>query len=110
MTGVSSNSDRFLHDSKLFRLFATLTGRSSNTDRQADTVEPQGGDNDNKQDAEAEESIAEISTKTETGTSETSSESTSASKPNDESDHLDDLADGAGCTEIWEHLSEGRDS
>lgn len=23
-------------------------------------------------------------------------------------DHLDDLPDGAGCTEIWEHLSAGR--
>jgi hypothetical protein len=26
-----------------------------------------------------------------------------------ETSHLDDLADGAGCTEIWEHLSDGRD-
>ncbi|MGM0591400.1 MAG: hypothetical protein ACQETI_07190 [Halobacteriota archaeon] len=24
-------------------------------------------------------------------------------------DHLDDLPDGAGCTEIWEHLSERRE-
>ncbi|EMA52418.1 hypothetical protein C451_11462 [Halococcus thailandensis JCM 13552] len=24
-------------------------------------------------------------------------------------DHLDDVADGCGCTEIWEHLSEERD-
>lgn len=24
-------------------------------------------------------------------------------------DHLDDVADGSGCTEIWEHLSEQRD-
>jgi hypothetical protein len=24
-------------------------------------------------------------------------------------DHLDDLEDGAGCTEIWEKLSEHRD-
>ena len=23
-------------------------------------------------------------------------------------DHLEDLEDGAGCTEIWEHLSEER--
>ena len=23
--------------------------------------------------------------------------------------HLDDVEDGCGCTEIWEHLSEGRD-
>lgn len=25
-------------------------------------------------------------------------------------DHVADLPDGAGCTEIWEHLSERRDS
>ena len=24
-------------------------------------------------------------------------------------DHLSDLADGSGCTEIWEHLSERRE-
>ena len=24
--------------------------------------------------------------------------------------HLDDVADGSGCTEIWEHLSEHRDT
>ena len=24
--------------------------------------------------------------------------------------HLDDVADGCGCTEIWEHMSEERDS
>ncbi|WP_254766474.1 hypothetical protein [Salinilacihabitans rarus] len=24
-------------------------------------------------------------------------------------DHLDDVAVGAGCTEIWEHLAERRD-
>jgi hypothetical protein len=23
--------------------------------------------------------------------------------------HLDEIPDGAGCTEIWEHLSDGRD-
>jgi len=25
-------------------------------------------------------------------------------------DHLDEIEDGAGCTEIWEHLSERRDA
>jgi hypothetical protein len=25
-----------------------------------------------------------------------------------EDEHLEDLEDGAGCTEIWEHLSEHR--
>jgi hypothetical protein len=25
-------------------------------------------------------------------------------------DHLDEVEDGAGCTEIWEHLSEQRDT
>ena len=27
----------------------------------------------------------------------------------DDYSHLDDLADGAGCTEIWEHLSDSRE-
>jgi hypothetical protein len=27
----------------------------------------------------------------------------------DDMEHLDDLPDGAGCTEIWEHISENRD-
>lgn len=27
----------------------------------------------------------------------------------DDYDHLKSLDDGAGCTEIWEHLSENRD-
>ena len=26
-----------------------------------------------------------------------------------DNDHLADVPDGAGCTEIWEHLSSGRD-
>ncbi|MDG5775667.1 hypothetical protein VB773_06150 [Haloarculaceae archaeon H-GB2-1] len=25
-----------------------------------------------------------------------------------DADHLDDVEDGCGCTEIWEHLSERR--
>jgi hypothetical protein len=25
-------------------------------------------------------------------------------------DHLDDVEDGCGCTEIWEHLSERREA
>ncbi|WP_253737430.1 hypothetical protein [Halohasta salina] len=28
----------------------------------------------------------------------------------DETDHLADLSDGAGCAEVWEHLSAQRDS
>lgn len=27
----------------------------------------------------------------------------------DETDHLVDVGDGVGCTEIWEHLSDERD-
>jgi hypothetical protein len=27
----------------------------------------------------------------------------------DDSDHLADLSDGAGCAEVWEHLSEERE-
>ena len=32
-------------------------------------------------------------------------------EPHDESEHshLANLSDGAGCTEVWEHLSESRD-
>jgi hypothetical protein len=26
-----------------------------------------------------------------------------------ETDHLDDMDDGCGCAEVWEHLSENRD-
>lgn len=26
-----------------------------------------------------------------------------------DTEHLDDLADGAGCTEIWEHISETKE-
>ncbi len=25
-------------------------------------------------------------------------------------DHLDDIEDGCGCAEVWEHLSESRDA
>ena len=32
-----------------------------------------------------------------------------ASDSADADDHLDDLPEGAGCTEIWEHLSERRE-
>jgi len=28
----------------------------------------------------------------------------------DDSDHLANLSDGAGCAEVWEHLSEQRDA
>lgn len=28
--------------------------------------------------------------------------------PDPEYDHLDDVADGSGCTEIWEQLSDRR--
>ena len=38
-------------------------------------------------------------------------ESESGDRDADERDdaHLDDLEDGAGCTEIWEHLAERRE-
>lgn len=29
---------------------------------------------------------------------------------NNDTDHLSNLSDGAGCTEIWEHLSEQREA
>ncbi|ACV11928.1 conserved hypothetical protein [Halorhabdus utahensis DSM 12940] len=39
------------------------------------------------------------------------SETATATTPRDErseQDHLEDVEVGAGCTEIWEHLSENR--
>jgi hypothetical protein len=33
----------------------------------------------------------------------------SASDRAADTEHLQDVADGGGCTEIWEHLSEDRD-
>ncbi len=30
-------------------------------------------------------------------------------RPSDDTEHLDAVEDGAGCTEIWETLSEQRD-
>ncbi len=35
--------------------------------------------------------------------------SNSSSSAADDDAHLDEVPDGAGCTEIWEHLSDGRD-
>jgi hypothetical protein len=32
----------------------------------------------------------------------------STGETDDEHDHLDGVADGCGCTEVWEHLSEQR--
>jgi hypothetical protein len=32
-----------------------------------------------------------------------------ADEPTDRPDHLADLADGSGCAEVWEHLSETRE-
>jgi len=37
-----------------------------------------------------------------------SREDTEETKPEREDDHLSGIEDGAGCTEIWEHLSRGR--
>ena len=34
----------------------------------------------------------------------------SDNKSGDGVEHLDDVEDGCGCTEIWEHMSEERDS
>jgi len=39
---------------------------------------------------------------------------TTSSNPSEEEEqvkeHLEDVEDGSGCTEIWEHLSESRDA
>ncbi|RAW46149.1 hypothetical protein DQW50_05060 [Halorubrum sp. 48-1-W] len=49
-------------------------------------------------------STAEGTANEDEGTDTTPSEAAT-----EESDHLADLKDGAGCTEIWEHLSENRE-
>lgn len=41
--------------------------------------------------------------------SEQSAAETSDETADEDYDHLKSLDDGAGCTEIWEHLSENRD-
>jgi hypothetical protein len=43
---------------------------------------------------------------------ETEDETGSGNRDDEQADrsHLDDVADGSGCTEIWEHLSEHRDT
>jgi len=48
---------------------------------------------------------------TETDRTETERAKTDPEAGDDEDDtgHLADLPDGAGCTEIWEHISESRD-
>jgi hypothetical protein len=42
-----------------------------------------------------------------TATSETSE--TESKRDHPDRDHLTDVEDGCGCTEVWEHLSENRD-
>lgn len=32
-----------------------------------------------------------------------------AESPDERTDHLEDVPDGAGCTEIWDHLSDRRE-
>ncbi|MFC7026673.1 hypothetical protein ACFQJ5_02155 [Halomicroarcula sp. GCM10025324] len=39
---------------------------------------------------------------------ERDAEASAAAEPTP-ADHLEDVEDGAGCTEIWEHLSEERE-
>ncbi|WP_411967434.1 hypothetical protein [Haloferax sp. YSSS75] len=41
--------------------------------------------------------------------SESKTETDADESPADVTAHLDDLEDGAGCTEIWSHLSESRE-
>ncbi|WP_434522337.1 hypothetical protein [Halorubrum sp. AS12] len=40
---------------------------------------------------------------------EANAEGETDAEPDDGTDHLDDVEDGAGCTEIWERLSERRE-
>ncbi|GGI96212.1 hypothetical protein GCM10008995_02890 [Halobellus salinus] len=57
-------------------------------------------DADPNDDSEAEESAADDAADAEPESDDAES---------DEFAHLDSLSDGAGCAEVWEHLSETRD-
>jgi hypothetical protein len=39
-----------------------------------------------------------------------SEEGATEGEPEVDTSHLDDLEDGCGCAEVWEHLSEGREA
>lgn len=52
---------------------------------------------------------AEESTADDTGESPADELGEGPVEGRDGESHLDDVQDGAGCTEIWEHLSENRD-
>ncbi|WP_132059132.1 hypothetical protein [Halorussus amylolyticus] len=53
----------------------------------------------------ADETLDEPPSKTEASDADESRATDDA----DDRSHLSDLADGSGCTEIWEHLSEQRE-
>ncbi|WP_066416518.1 hypothetical protein [Halorubrum aethiopicum] len=72
-----------------------MTGRQRSRPRSTD-----GGVDEEETDDPATE-VEPDDTDTETGAT--------PEETDDEGDHLEDLKDGAGCTEIWEHLSENRD-
>lgn len=55
------------------------------------------GDNDGDRTAVIEEAVS------------ASTDASETSDADDPRNHLADVPDGTGCTEIWEHLSEGRD-
>jgi hypothetical protein len=38
------------------------------------------------------------------------SEDTAEEEEEVDTSHLDDVEDGCGCAEVWEHLSEGREA
>ena len=46
---------------------------------------------------------------TDTEATEPTATDPDAGDDEDDTGHLDDLPDGAGCTEIWEHISDNRD-
>ncbi|GAA0506880.1 hypothetical protein SAMN04488066_101235 [Halorubrum aquaticum] len=69
-----------------------------------------GGSRPSPDDVESDDSAGERSTE-ETASTDPDPDAEAPRKPagGDEADHLEDLKDGAGCTEIWEHLSESRE-
>lgn len=82
-----------------------LSEDNSDTVRYYDVVTPQPSASDATSDRESQASAEPDSAAG--ADAESASETNGQSTRND--DHLGDIADGSGCTEIWEHLSERRE-
>ena len=62
-----------------------------------------------RMDAEPNDDPTETTEEPAAGDAPSEAESAGDDAESDDFGHLDSLSDGAGCAEIWEHLSETRD-